>query len=263
MFTRRDVWRRLFILGTILGLLFIVSRLPVGQQVTLGLSQLLYVAQTPGRWIDEFSLWFEERQALQQALVEAKRVIGQRAQLIQQSGSLREENRRLRALLKIADIEGYQWRAAQVLGRSPEKKSQHLILQVNASVDDVVVASSGLVGLVDQSHDNTAVVRTILDGSIMVPVTLPDSPLAALIRGEGDHLSVDFVPIKLAPVVGDVLQTSGAGGLFPPGIPVAYVTHVEPVPGRVFAKVTASPTAHWQRDNWLAIASRAPLRNHP
>jgi len=234
-----------------------MDKFPLGQQISLGMAHILDVIQTPARWVDDASLWLKQRRDLQTELLSARKTLALRSTLSQQNQSLKEENKQLRALLKMTDIQGYQWRAARVLGRSPEQKSQHLILETSSSnVDDVVIASTGLVGLVDQHQQHMAVVRTILDGSIAVPVTLPNTSLAALVRGEGEHLSVDFIPLSEAPKVGDILQTSGAGGVFPPGLSVAYVTHVVPVPGRIFAKVDAVPTAHWQREAWLAIAAR-------
>jgi len=260
---QRHTWRYTLLFAATLLFFYGVEKFPVGQYISLGLGNVLYGVQAPVRWVDDASLWLKKRQILQAELLIARKNIAQRSVLLQQNKSLKEENKQLRSLLKMTDIQGYQWRASRVLGRTPEQKSQHLILEtVAAKVDDVVVASTGLVGLVAQHQQQMAVVRTILDGSISVPVTLPNTSLAALVRGQGEHLSVDFIPLSQAPKVGDILQTSGAGGLFPPGISVAYVTHIEPVSGRIFAKVEAIPTAHWQREAWLAIASRRhPLPN--
>jgi len=252
---RHMLWR------VVLGLLIFVAvlslqRMPIGQYLTLGLSPLISTLHAPARWWHDNELWLQEHDKLQTALIETRNMLEQQTALIQQGQSLAEENTQLRKLLKITNIHGYTWRAAQVLGRSPDKKSQRLMLQVQSKPDDVIVSSSGLVGLVDKSHADSAVVRTILDASLAVPVTIPGSPLAALIRGQGDHLLVDFIPLDQAPAIGAILQTSGAGGIFPPGISVARITHIEALQGRVFARVEAKPTAHWQRDSWLAIASR-------
>ncbi|MDQ6956070.1 MAG: rod shape-determining protein MreC [Mariprofundaceae bacterium] len=252
---RHMLWR------VVLGLLIFVAilalqRMPIGQYLTLGLSPLISTLHAPARWWHDSELWLQEHDKLQTELIETRNMLEQQTALIQQGKSLAEENTRLRKLLKITNIHGYTWRAAQVLGRSPDKKSQRLILQVQSKPDDVIVSSSGLVGLVDKSHAGSAVVRTILDASLAVPVTIPGSPLAALIRGQGDHLLVDFIPLDQVPAIGAILQTSGAGGIFPPGISVARITHIEALQGRVFARIEAKPTAHWQRDNWLAIASR-------
>jgi cell shape-determining protein MreC len=101
-------------------------------------------------------------------------------------------------------------------------------------------------------------VRTIFDASLAVPVTIPGTTLAALSRGEGDRLTINFVPRQANLMANEVLYTSGAGGMFPPGIAVARITDVQPVPGQLFVSVVAEPVAHWQRDNWLAVASQLP-----
>ncbi|MDQ6955548.1 MAG: rod shape-determining protein MreC [Mariprofundaceae bacterium] len=255
MLHRHVIWR-VILLILVLTIILSLQRLPIGQYITLGISPLISTLHAPARWWHDAGLWLQDREQLQEELITTRNTLERQTALIQQGKSLAEENKQLRQLLKITDIHGYQWRAAQVLGRSPDKKSQRLILQIQSQADDVVVSSSGLVGLVDQSLAQTAVVRTILDASLAVPVTILDSPLAALIRGQGDHLLVDFIPMEQAPAVGAILQTSGAGGIFPPGIPVARIVRVEALQGRVFARIEAKPTAHWQRDNWLAIASR-------
>ena len=255
---RHSFWRLMAAIVLIFLLIFALQRLPIGQQLNLGLAPLITGLQAPSHWWHKTALWLQERSKLQSDLLQTRKAFEQQAALIQQRKSLLEENAQLRKLLHIANVQGYTWQAAQVLGRSPDKKSQRLILQAHAIPDDVVVSSDGLVGLVDANRKNTAVVRTILDASLAVPITLEASPLAALIRGQGDHLLVDFIPLEQAPAIGSILQTSGAGGIFPPGIPVAHITHIEALPGRIFARIEAKPTAHWQRENWLAIASRIP-----
>ncbi|MCF7822233.1 MAG: rod shape-determining protein MreC [Mariprofundaceae bacterium] len=253
---RRSPLRILSWLGLLLVLLVSIQQLPVGQQLNLGMAPLLTALQAPGRWWQEASLWLHERSQLQTDYQQATARLEKQSVLTQEVRSLREENRQLRALLDIQQITGYHWHAAKVQGRSPDKMSRRLILLVqNAAPDDVIVSSDGLVGLVDHSKPGSAVVRTILDAAIAVPVTMPDRVLAVLVRGQGDRLMVDFVPIENAPKPGSILQTSGAGGIFPAGIPVARITKVEPIPGQVFAKVDAEPVAHWQRESWLAIAS--------
>jgi len=255
---RHTLWRLIAAIILVSLAILALQRLPIGQQLNLGLTPLITSLQAPSRWWHKTALWLQERSELQSDLLRTRKAFEQQAALIQQRKSLLEENTQLRKLLHIANVQGYTWQAAQVLGRSPDKKSQRLILQAHALPDDVVVSSDGLVGLVDTNRKNTSVVRTILDASLAVPVTLESSPLAALIRGQGDHLLVDFIPLEQAPAIGSILQTSGAGGIFPPGIPVAHITHIEALPGRIFARIEAEPTAHWQRENWLAIASRIP-----
>jgi rod shape-determining protein MreC len=235
----------------------------LGQRLLLWSGPVLSWTQQPVAWLHEEALWLESRSILQQHLGALEVRLGQQTALLQQTQSLQEENIRLRRLLHVQNIQGYQWHAVTVIGRSPDVKSQRLIVQTAAvSSDDVVVSSEGLVGLIDRYDAGYAVVRTILDASITVPVTLKGSDLAALARGDGKQLLLDFVPAVFALQSGDILYTSGAGGLYPPGIAVARIIQAEALSGSPFAHVEAVPIAHWQRDHWLAIATNASSLTH-
>ncbi|MDX8404287.1 MAG: rod shape-determining protein MreC [Mariprofundaceae bacterium] len=256
MADRKSSLRILAWLGLLLVITVTLLQTPVGQRLNLAMAPLVSALQAPGRWWQEASLWLVESDRLQADYQYATSELEKQTAQIQELNSLREENRQLRGLLRIQQLKGYRWQAAKVQGRSPDAMSQRLILLVQqAKKDDVIVSSDGLVGLVDEAKSSSAVVRTILDASIAVPVTMPGSSLAALVRGQGDKVIVDFVPIKQAPKIGAVLQTSGAGGMFPSGLPVARITKVTPIPGQVFAHVDAIPIAHWQKESWLAMAS--------
>lgn len=227
---------------------------PVGQQLQLTIAPLLHAVQAPVRWYQAFSLWFEDSADLQSRYTDLQAAHAKQQALAIEAQALRTENTQLRTFLNIQQIQSYNWRVAQVISRGPERKSRRLMLEIQqAQNDDVIVSYEGLVGLVAQTSDAHAVVRTILDASVTVPVTMSGSDLAALVRGDGEHLVVDFVPLVKAPKKGDILLTSGAGGVFPAGLPVAKVEQVTAIDGGVFAEVVASPVASWQRDAWLAI----------
>ena len=258
--TIRRGYRAWLITMMVVAGLFLLARVSVGSWPMLATSPALEALQAPVQWWQEFNLWFADRQKLQADYLAFRKSSQQQASLIQEANSLREENRQLRNILDVSGITGYRWHAAKVRGRSPEAMSQRILLQVHGvSKDDVIVSSEGLVGVVDNTSDNHATVRTIFDASLAVPVTIPGTSLAALARGQGESLSIDFVPEDFVLTPGQVVYTSGAGGLFPPGIAVARINSVTRVPGNLFVKVTADPVAHWQRDNWLAVASHLHL----
>jgi len=249
---------RLWMIAAILIFSFYsVTRFAAGSAAMLAMWPALEALHAPVQWWQSAELWFVDQDTLHGKYLTLEKEFQQQAALIQEAGSLREENRQLRKILEISGIPGYRWHAAKVRGRSPELMSQRLVLQVdNVSRDDVIVSSEGLVGVVDGTAKNHATVRTIFDASLAVPVTIPGTALAAISRGQGESLSIEFVPLRLAPLTGQILYTSGAGGLFPPGIAVARIADIQPIPGQLFVHIVAEPTAHWQRDNWLAVASQ-------
>ncbi len=237
--------------------LYGLGRWASGSTAMLAMWPALEMLHAPVQWWQSAALWFTDQDALHRKYLAFEKRSQQQAALIQEASSLREENRQLRRILEISGITGYRWHAAKVRGRSPEMMSQRLLLQVDdVSRDDVIVSSEGLVGVVDSTAENHATVRTIFDASLAVPVTIPGTALAAICRGQGESLSVEFVPQKQAPAIGQTLYTSGAGGLFPPGIAVARIVNVQPIRGQLFVRIEAEPVAHWQRDNWLAVASQ-------
>jgi len=246
--------------GIAIGLttLYALQQLPLGQKINLFVSPLVSTLQMPVHWWQDISLWLIEKNQLQSENMSLQEALQQQAGTRQELRSLRIENAQLRGLLELKSLPGFHWRAAKVLGRSPDKMSQRLLLRTQGKIGrgDVAASSEGLVGLVDAVHGQDAVVRTILDASLAVPVTLSGSGLAALVRGQGETLRVEFIPFEHAPPETSILITSGAGGVFPPGIPVARITRIHPIPGSLFAEVNAEPVAHWRRDAWLSVASR-------
>jgi len=253
-------------IGIVAGLitLFGLQQLPIGQNITLFVSPLISALQAPARWWQDVNLWLSEKNRLQADNLHLEETLQRQAGALQELRSLRIENARLRGLLELKGLPGFHWRVAEVFGRSPDKMSRRLLLRTQGKINrgDVVISSEGLVGLVDTIQGQRAAVRTILDASLAIPVTMPGSGLAALVRGQGGTLQVKFIPFKHAPPENSTLVTSGAGGVFPPGIPVARITHIHEIPGSIFADVDANPVAHWRRDAWLSIASREML-NEP
>lgn len=236
-------------------------QLPVGQKLNIAAAPLIHMVQAPVRWAQGLSLWFDVSSVLQQRVLSLQEQVDKQASLNLILATVKAENKQLKRLLMMTQLDGYTWQVARVVSRSQEEKSQRLMVQaLGIKKEDIVVSHEGLVGLVDEVGAEHAVVRTILDASIAVPVTKAGSQMAGLVRGDGEHLLVDFIPRAKAPIVGDILIASGAGGVFPVGLPVAVVEKVKAVPGGVFVEVIASPVAYWQRDAWLAIASKQHAR---
>lgn len=249
--------------GIVIGFitLYAIQQLPLGQKINLFMSPLVSALQTPAHWWQDINLWLVDKTHLQDDNLRLREALQRQAGTLQELHALRAENTQLRSLLGLKALSGFHWHTVQVFGRSPDKMSQHLLIRTQDKIrrGDVAVSSEGLVGLVDTVQGQRAVVRTILDASLAVPVTLPGTGLAALIRGQGETMRVEFVPFEHAPPENSILITSGAGGVFPPGIPVARITHIHVVSGSIFAHVDAKPVAHWQRDAWLSVASRKVL----
>ena len=143
------------------------------------------------------------------------------------------ENRRLRHLLGLAGQIEDEVTIARVVGSSFASNRRYAILsagsQSGVQPGMPVRAPEGLIGRVLENGRWAARILLVTDGSSSVPVRLVRDGTPALAVGRGDGtielrtLEVGANPFQ----VGDVLVTSGIGGIFPPNIPVARVIRLE------------------------------------
>ena len=162
-------------------------------------------------------------------------IAGRRAQI---------ENARLRALLQLRDRRPEVVATARIVSTSASSTRRYGLLNAGAwqGVADgqPVSGPEGLIGRVLYVGPNTARVLLITDAESVVPVVRLRDNRAALAAGRGDNMidirTIDTADAKFRP--GDVFVTSGTGGIFIPGVPVARVLRAgtESAPARPFAR---------------------------
>ena len=143
------------------------------------------------------------------------------------------ENRRLRHLLGLAGRIEDEVTIARIVGSSFASNRRFATLSAGTrsgvAIGQPVRAPEGLIGRVLETGRWAARVLLVTDGASSIPVRLVRDGTPALAVGRGDGtielrtLEVGANPFQ----VGDVLVTSGIGGIFPPNIPVARVTRLD------------------------------------
>ena len=177
----------------------------------------------------------------------------------QRVAALEHEIERLRALLDGTQrIEGAV-RFAEVIGLSPDPTRQLMVVdkgaQAGVALGDAVLDADGLMGQVIAVGPLSSRVLMVTDLAHATPVQVVRNDLRAILRGTGevDLLSLQHVPNTADIRVGDLLVSSGLGGRFPPGYPVAVVDDVVEDPSAPFATVRARPTAQLARSRHLVL----------
>jgi rod shape-determining protein MreC len=91
----------------------------------------------------------------------------------------------------------------------------------------------------------TSTVLMITDARHSLPIQILRTGQRAIAVGTGDinRLHIPHLPNNTDIQVGDLLVTSGLGGRFPPGYPVATVTEAQRVEGKAFIDIVATPNA--------------------
>ncbi len=112
-----------------------------------------------------------------------------------------------------------------------------------------VVAREGLVGHVVESADRTAKVLLITDRNSAVDVLLQESRTKAVLEGVGRHdlCVLKYVPRSETVQKGEMVITSGLGGIYPKGLLVGNVAEVWKEGYGLFQRVEVSPKVDFQR----------------
>jgi len=155
----------------------------------------------------------------------------------------RQQNDRLHALVGFAQRNDLKGLGASIIGRSTDSWEGSIVIDrgVRDGIREgmPVLANGGLLGQVVDASGHSARVRLITDQRSGVAAFVQRTRVAGVVRGsiEGE-LSLDFVDSKHAPKRGDVIITSGMGGVYPKGLVVGDVTRVDTERGALFPHVT-------------------------
>ena len=118
-----------------------------------------------------------------------------------------------------------------------------------------VLDDDGIVGQVTKALPLSAEIILITDPNHAIPVQVNRNGLRTIAIGSGqlNKLSLPFLPNNADIVPGDLLVTSGLGGVFPQGYPVAVVESFVQQPDKPFAIIQAIPKAALNTNKELLI----------
>ena len=149
-----------------------------------------------------------------------------------EADALRQENERLKAVLRLAEGDTEPVAVARLIGST--SSSVRRIGYISAGRNDgvrpgmPVTSPTGLVGRVLETGARSARVLLLTDTESMVPVRRSTDNTVAFAEGRSDgSLRLRLVNLGINPIKkGDVFVTSGAGGLFRPNIAVAVAQEI-------------------------------------
>ncbi|MCW2388064.1 rod shape-determining protein MreC [Sphingobium sp. B11D3B] len=253
------------LLGAVAGLLMLIVSIadPAGfaglrsaaAEVTRPISSnLRSVVVGVGNMEEEFAAYIN---AGSQNAALRRQVEANRTRLIE-AEAIRQENIRLRDLLKLTETDQGVVAAGHLISSTPASAARLARLDMGrsegVSAGMPVRAPEGLVGRVLRAGPNTADVLLLIDEGNIVPVRRTSDNIPGISSGRGDGtveiraLNAERNPFK----PGDVLVTSGIGGLYRSNIPVAIVAR------REGEKAIAIPLANPSRVELVVV--QAPFR---
>ncbi len=180
------------------------------------------------------------------------------------------ENERLRALLGYKQSKTqFDLVPARVIGRENATWTSMIVID-KGNTDGVkdlmpVVTNQGLVGHIVEAGPISSKVQLILDprSSVGAIVQRPESRVMGIVEGDIANAQMPKmvnIPMVADVVEGDMIITSGFGGVYPKGIIVGKVTELKNAPGGLLKYAVIDTSVDFQRLEEVAViaASREP-----
>lgn len=178
--------------------------------------------------------------------------------------ALQAENRRLRDLLGSSFKLSDRVLAAELLAVDLDPFRHQVLVNKGSNsgvyVGQPVLDANAVMGQVLATSPLTATVLLITDPSHSLPVQINRNGLRTIATGSGiiNRLNLNQLPKNADVRPGDLLVTSGLGGVFPAGYPVARVVRFGDDADSQFATVIAEPTARLDRAHQVLLVWTLP-----
>lgn len=178
-----------------------------------------------------------------------------------------EQNLRLRELLETGRRYRLSGRMVEVFQVDLDPSRQRVLLDggtaAGVRVGQPVIDAWGLVGQVVSATGSTASIMLLTDPDHAVPVRNARTGQRAVAYGSGrdDRIVLPTLPMNSDLQVGDELLTSGLGGRFPAGFPVAVVREVGVDENGIFARAVAEPLARLRLSSELLLLEEVAVQD--
>src|SRR5579863_8715205 len=181
--------------------------------------------------------------------------------------ALEQENAELRGLHASLPPFIKKWQLAEIISVETNPLRQRVVINKGATdgvlVNQAVVDGSGVLGQVARVGPWSAEVILVTDPEHAIPVEVTRNSLRSIAVGSGNtgELLLPYLAVNSDVKSGDTLVSSGLGGVFPAGLPVARITGVRRENNQVLAQVRAQPVAIVERDREVILQDFEP--SHP
>jgi rod shape-determining protein MreC len=222
-------------------------------------SPFYFLANGPRKVLDSVSETLATRQQLELENRALRQELLLKNSDILLLGQFKQENARLRELLGSPLRQDEHKMVTQVISTGSDPYSDQVVIDKGSDngvyEGQPVISDKGVVGQVVAVAKVTSRVLLICDASHALPIQVLRNDIRVIAAGSGcaDDLQLEHLPNNTDIRVGDVLVTSGLGGRFPEGYPVAVVSSVKVDNQRAYTVIQARPTAGLQRLRYLLL----------
>jgi len=253
-----------------------VSQSKVTIQFKSALYGILYPFQFVGvqsiTLVKEFFSSIEKNKQLKEELIQVKKMLEQYEHSQYEYEEIKRENRRLRNLIDIQSDMEYETVIAEIVAKSPQDYYKTIVVNrgKNSGIEKwmPVVAYQNetrcVVGKVIDVQHFSARIQPLIDQSSYIGVMLMESRYSGILQGQSpisDNCLMQFVDRRSEINYGDLVITSGMGGVFPKGIIVGEIVSVSKKRYGIFQEAIVKPVVDYGRLEEVYIITKSTTEN--
>ena len=250
-------------------LVFGDKQLQFTKPLRAGLSTLILPVQwlvlQPGEALSAMGTYFQNLDQAQTNLKAAELKVLQQSVRSQQVEQLQIENQNLRQLMGLQSSMAVTSQTAEVLFDVPDPYNQRIVIDrgqlKNVALGSPVIDAGGVVGQVTRVYPLTSEVTLLTDRDQSIHVLNSRTGARNITSGDvmagQPMIELKFVPASADVKEGDLLTTSGIDGVYPAGLQVARISHIERRVDISFARIHASPLAELKGRHVLILQPSA------
>jgi len=194
---------------------------------------------------------------------------------VMREAALEQENAELRGLRAALPPLINHWQLAEIISVETNPLRQRIVINKGGRngvfLNEAVVDANGILGQVARLGPWSAEVILATDPEHAIPVEVTRNSLRSIAVGAGSsgELVLPYLAVNSDVRSGDLLLSSGLGGVFPAGLPVARISGVRREANQLLAQVRAQPLASVDRDREVILLQfeashpAAPAPNPP
>lgn len=209
---------------------------PVSAAVGTALAPLQKGVSTVSEKVEHFISHFQNYDAMEAENKKLREKVAELEQQVRNAQIAVDENEQLRVLTGLVkNNPTFHYDMAEVIAHSPGQWTTTISIDKGTmdgvAENDLVVTAEGMVGYVSLAAPNYSQVTTVLDTNMQAGALVTRTRESGVAQGDyelmGDGmLRLSYLGKDSDVVIGDTIQTSGEGGIFPKGVMIGTVERV-------------------------------------